>query len=352
MITLLIVVAFVLITSGACSLFEAVLYAIPAGEIEALDQRGLPSGRILKRLRRRIDQPIAAVLSLNTIANTGGGALAGALALGVLGPSRVIYFSILFTLAILLFSEVLPKTIGVVYSRRLATLTARSLQILILIFRPLIALTQLVTRSVWKDQQEHRVSDDEVLALVGLGLRSGDFKADEARVIRNVLALETKTIHDIVTPRPVVFALQVKTTVRTASADPTLKRYSRIPVYDNDAEDLVGVVHKVDILTAMASDKFDLTLDELMRPIHFVIESTSLDQLMRILLEKRRHLMAVLDEFGGLEGIVTLEDVLEELIGHEIVDEYDQIVDLRAFAHERRKNILTKGTLKVVRNEP
>ena len=342
MITLSIVVALVLITSAACSLFEAVLYAIPASEIEALDRDGHASGRILKRLRRRVDRPIAAILSLNTIANTGGGALAGAIAASALGPNRVGYFSAAFTLAILLFSEVIPKTIGVVYSRSLAAFIARPLQILVLIFRPLIALTQLATKLVWKGQQEHRVSDDEVLTLVGLGLRSGDFKAHEAQVIRNVLALETKTAHDIVTPRPVVFALGAQSTVRNAASNPEMKKYSRIPVYDEDPEDLVGIVHKVAILTAVADDKFDVKLDELMQPIHFVVASTPLDQLMRTLLERRRHLVAVLDEFGGLEGIVTLEDVLEELIGREIVDESDQVVDLRAFAHQRRDQVLGK----------
>ena len=192
MIELIVVVALVLVISAACSLFEAVLYSVPASRIEALERAGRPAGRLLKQMRRQVDQPIAAVLSLNTIANTGGGAIAGAMAASVLGASRIGYFSVAFTLAILLLSEVLPKTVGVVYARGLAPLIAHPLRALVVVFRPLVTLTQLATKLVWTGHHEQRISDDELLAMVGLGLRSGDLKPDEARVIRNVLSLETR----------------------------------------------------------------------------------------------------------------------------------------------------------------
>ena len=150
MLELQLVVGWVLVTSTACSLFEAVLYSVPATHVEMLAQSGRPSGRTLKRMRQKIDRPISAILSLNTIANTGGGAVAGALAASALGEGNVIYFSVAFTLAILLLSEVLPKTIGVVYSRQLASAIAQPLNLLVIVFRPLIALTQLATNLVWK----------------------------------------------------------------------------------------------------------------------------------------------------------------------------------------------------------
>ena len=343
MVELYLVVGLVLATSAACSLFEAVLYSVPTSHIESLERRGRPAGRRLRELRRRVDRPIAAILSLNTIANTGGGAFAGAIAARELGAGNVVYFSAAFTLAILLFSEVLPKTMGVVHAPRIAPWIAYPLQGLVVIFRPLIAITQLATNLVWKGPQEHRVSDEELLTLVGSGLRSGTLKQHEARVIENVLSLETRSARDVMTPRPVVFTLAAEATAREVAAMAELREHSRVPVFDADQDDIVGVVHRSDVLTAVANDQFELKLDTMMRPIHFVVDSTRLDELLRTFLDRRQHLVAVIDEFGGFAGVVTLEDVLEELLGREIVDESDQITDLRAHAHRRREETLSRG---------
>ena len=339
---LALVVGFVLVTSAACSLFEATFYSVSAGRVEVLEKAGRPSGLLLKQLRRRVDRPIAAILSLNTVANTGGGALAGAIAARELGEGNVVYFSAAFTLAILLFSEVLPKTIGVVYASRLAPWIAYPLRGLVIVFRPLIALTGVATRFVLKGREEQKVSDEDLLTLVGSGLRSGTFKQHEASVIRNVLSLETRTAKDVMTPRPVVFTLGAVVRTQEAAAIDELNKHSRVPIFDVDPDDLVGVVHRRDVLSAVANDRFDLTLDTMMRPLQFVIDSTSLDELLRTFLDRRQHLVAVIDEFGAFVGIVTLEDVLEELIGREIVDEFDQATDLRAYAHRRRDDILSK----------
>ena len=342
MVELYLVVGVVLVTSAVCSLFEAVLYSVPVSHIAALERAGRSSGPMLRELRRRVDRPIAAILSLNTVSNTGGAALAGAIATSVWGPSRVIYFSIAFTLAILLFSEMIPKTVGVVYNRRLASLVARPLQWLVTVFAPLLWLSRFATSLVLRGQEEERISDEDLLLMVRSGLRSGDFKPLEARVIRNVLALETKTARDVLTPRTVVFALGASTTTKDAVWNRHLDQYSRVPVNDENPEDIVGIVHRVDILTAVARDRFDVKLEELMRPVHFVVDTSPLDQLLRMFLERRQHMVAVIDEFGGFAGIVTLEDVLEELIGREIVDEFDHVTDLRAFAHRRREEILRR----------
>ena len=341
MTSLLVVVSAVVLTSAMCSLFEAVLYAVPKSHVELLRQSGRPAGRILFELRQQVDRPISAILSLNTIANTGGGAVAGALAASALGSAMLGYFSAAFTLAILVIAEVVPKTVGVVYARPLAVWIARPLHWLVMIFRPLIALTQLATRLVLTGNQEQRVSDEEVLTLVTSGLRSGDFTPHEAKVITNVLALERKMAQDVLTPRTVVFMLDASTTVKEAAENSALVKHTRVPIFDADPDDVVGIVHRVDVLMAMANDRFDTRVGDLMRPIDFVVETKPLDQLLRVFLERRRHMVAVIDEFGGLAGIVTLEDVLEELIGQEIVDESDQITDLRAFAHRRRGEILT-----------
>ena len=342
MTSLIVVAGAVLVTSACCSLFEAVLYAVPRNHVEALNRAGRPTGKLFYKLRQQVDRPIAAILSLNTIANTGGGALAGALAATAFGASNVIYFSMVFTLAILVFSEVLPKTVGVVHARKLVAVIAFPLHGLTVLFRPLTALTETLTRLILPKSTEHHVSDDELMSLVGSGLRSGDFKPYEAKMIGNVLKLEKHTAADVLTPRTVVFALEGTTTARDAAANPGLKKHSRVPVYDGELEDVVGIVHQVDILTAVARDRFETRLDTLMRPVHFVLNTTPLDQLLQSFLGRRGHISAVIDEFGGFAGIVTLEDVLEEVIGLEIVDESDQVEDMRAFAHRKRDEALAR----------
>ena len=339
---LILVAGAVLVTSAGCSLFEAVLYAVPGSYVEVLGRTGRRSGRILMGLRQEINRPIAAILSLNTIANTGGGALAGALAAVAFGASNVIYFSAAFTVAILVFAEVLPKTIGVVHARRLAPWVAFPLHGLTVVLRPLTAFTEILTKLVLPKHREHRVSDDELLTLVGSGLKSGDFKPYEAQVITNVLKLERRIARDVLTPRTVVFALDASLTAREAYANTALAKHSRVPVFDRDPEDVVGIVHRADILTAVAEDRFDVRLESFMRPIHFVVDTMPLDQLLQSFLERRAHMAAVIDEFGGFAGIATLEDVLEELIGREIVDESDQVTDMRELAHRHREKIMRR----------
>ena len=336
MVELSLVVGLVVLTSAACSLFEAVLYSVPLSQIDVLERAGRPSGPILRTLRAQVDRPIAAILSLNTVANTGGAALAGGLASNVFGSVWIGYFSAAFTLAILLFSEIIPKTAGVVYAHRLAEPIARPLQMLVLVFTPVIWLSRHVTRLVAIGRETDRVSDEDLLLMVRRGLRSGDLKPHEADVISNVLALEVKTAGQIMTPRTVVFTLQTDTTLADAAANTQLLQHSRVPVYDDDPDDIVGIVHRRDILRAAARDEFDTTLDQLMHPVHFVVETAKLDQLLHTFLEQRQHLVVVTDEFGSVSGIVTLEDVLEEILGREIVDEFDQVADLRAFARQQR----------------
>lgn len=337
MLALWVTVAAVLLTSATCSLFEAVLYSVPPSHVEALAQRGRAAGRILRGLRQNVDRPIAAILFLNTLANTGGATVAGALAAGVWGNAAVGYFSAALTLAILTVAEMIPKNAGVVYAKPLAAVIARPLELLVRVFAPVIWLGQFVTRLVPRPAHAVRVTDEEVLVMVRLGMRSGDFKPYEAAVIQNILALEAKTAGDIMTPRMVVFALGADQTVGEVRGHDRLLGHSRIPAYGKNLDDIVGVVHRPDVLVAIGNDRFDLKIEALMRPAHFVLDSTPLDRLLRIFLERRQHLVIVVDEFGGFAGVVTLEDVLEEILGREIVDESDRVADLRQFAQRQRQ---------------
>lgn len=331
-------VVVVILLSAMCSLFEAVLYAVPASTIESLEQSGRNSGLILKRLRSRVDRPIAAILSLNTISNTGGAALAGGLAAQAFSSEEYeLGFGVVFTLLILFFAEVIPKTVGVVYCRSLAGPIAGPLQLLVWIFSPFIVFLQLVTKVISGKNREERVSDEEFVMMARLGIRSGDLKAHEADVIENILALERKTAHDIMTPRTVVFGLNVNLTVGDARKHREMHNYSRIPVHTENNEEIVGIVYRHDVVSAIADDRWDLKLEKLLRPVHFVVENISLDRLLRAFLERREHLFIVMDEYGGLAGVVTLEDVLEEILGKEIVDEFDEVADLRAVAERRAR---------------
>ena len=347
MIELIIVVAAVILTSAMCSLFEAVLYSVPISHIETLAHENKTSGLILRRLRQTVDRPISAILSLNTISNTGGVSLAGFLfATAVMGEKNTgesfagIVFSIAMTFAILFLSELLPKTVGVVYSRPLSSMIARPLQLLVWIFTPFIVLSRLATRLVAKEQKEQDISDEELISLARLGRRSGALDPTEARVIQNILSLKSKTAHEVMTPRTVVFSLKDDLTVEETRNQRGIWSYSRIPVYEKDFEDIVGIVLRRDILAALTNDRGHRKLSDLMRPVHFVAESHSLDRILQMFLDRRQHLFAVIDEYGGLAGVLTLEDVLEEILGSEIVDESDRVDDLRELARRRRRQTL------------
>ena len=344
MLELAIAVSAAVLISAMCSLFEAVLYSVPLSHIESMAAEGHRAGHILQRLRQDVDRPISAILSLNTIANTAGATIAGAAALKVLGENWIGYFSAFFTVAILMFSEVIPKTAGVVYNRRLSLVIAQPLNILVVLFAPFIWLTGTVTKLISRGKVQHEVSHHELVSMARLGLKSGSIEADEVEVIQNVLSLQSKAVREIMTPRTVVFSLSADATVQEVKDNSGLLNYSRIPVYDKDADDVVGMTLRRDLLTAMADGEGETRVEELMRPVDFVAQSLSVDRLLRMLLERRQHLAMVVDEFGGLVGLVSLEDVLEEILGKEIVDEFDQVADLRELARQRRQKTLGEAT--------
>ena len=347
MVELLIVVSVVAATSAICSLFEAILYSVPIGHIEKLVQEGRASGLILQRLRKEVDRPIAAILSLNTIANTAGAAVAGAVALEVFGHSRVVYFSVVFTLLILMFSEVFPKTVGVVYSRQLSGLIARPLQILVTVMTPLVWFTRQITGLISKGHQEHHLSEDELRMMIRLSGQTGMLGKDEVDAITNIIAMKSKTVEEVMTPRIVIFSKSGQLTIGEVREEAATWTHGRIPIYDKNDEDIIGIVHRRHILTAIGQDQFDKKLLDFMHPVHFVPDDLSLDQLLRQFLERNQHMFVVLGEFGGVSGVVTLEDVLEDMLGQEIVDEFDVVVDMRELARQRRDELVQARQRKI-----
>ena len=337
MLTLAVAIAIAVLVSFSCSLAEAALYAVPWSSIERLRRKGSAVGELLYKMRTEVDKPIAAILTLNTVANTAGSTIAGAAFLSVFGPEHMALFAVFFTVLILTFGEIVPKTLGVAYPTPVASFLARPLAVAIMLLRPVLWLTGLLTRLLSPPSNAPQISEDDIRAVTSLSRQAGRIQPYEEHFIKNVLALDQKRVHEIMTPRIVVFSLPDTLTVAEAYADQRIWSFSRIPVYGEDNEDLVGLVERRTLGRCMQEGRGDAPLVEIMRPMHFVQESQSLDLLLRELLKARTHLFAVLDEYGGLAGVVSLEDVMEEILGSEIIDESDKVADLRALARERRR---------------
>jgi CBS domain containing-hemolysin-like protein len=350
MLELMLAFGFAVFISAGCSLFEAVLYSVPRRHIETGVHSGKKGWKVFRSMREDIEKPIAAVLSLNTIANTAGAAVAGAAATAALGHEWLGYFSAFFTLTVLVFSEIIPKTAGVVYSKSLGAIVAYPLKWLVWIMLPAIWLSSLITGLIARGKSQDAITAQELRVMARMSLRTGEIKAYQEQAIGRILTLQDKLTKDVMTPRTVVFALSEHLTLEEACRVRTDWEHSRFPVYDRDFEDVVGIVLTRELFIALADGKRDMTLTELMRPVHFVVETAKLNQVLMEFLELRQHLFVVLDEYGGLAGLIALEDILEEILGREIVDESDQVADKRELARRRRSRLTAKSAKQ--RNEP
>jgi len=325
-----------LFTSFCCSLFEAVLYTISTSQVEMLKKGGHRSADLLTALRTDINRPITAILTMNTVANTVGATVAGVSAASLFGEQHLIYFSAVFTLTILIFSEIIPKTIGVNYAVLLAPLIARPLAALVVVLRPVIWLCQLVTRLIPHNEEGNHVSAEELRTIATLSLQSGQIGADQERVINNILELGNKTVRQIMTPRTVTFSLEKETTIAEAmQLDEHLRHYSRIPLYHENFNETTGIVLYKDILRAAAQGNKDLRLAQIMLPVHFVPETAPLNRVLMEFFERNQHLFVVVDEYGAMTGVISLEDILEEIVGREIMDESDRARNMRELARRQ-----------------
>jgi len=340
MIELIIIVSLVILISAGCSLFEAVLYAVPRRHLELMLHENILGAKRFKRLKDNVDRPITAILALNTIANTAGAAFAGSVASAIFGYHWIGYFSALLTFAILIFSEIIPKTVGVVYARFLVSNVACLLTALVWIMSPAIWLSSFITRLIAKGQSDEEVTAEEIMAMARSSFRSGGIKSYQQMAIENILTLNEKMAKDVMTPRTVIFSLNENMTVEEAGNLDIDWEHSRFPVYDEDIEDIVGIVFTKELFMALARGKKGMFLTELICPVHFVVETAPLNMVLMDFLKLRQHLFMVLDEYGGLAGLISLEDILEAIIGREIVDESDQVADKRELARQRRKQLV------------
>jgi CBS domain containing-hemolysin-like protein len=332
MLLLIVYVLVALLFSFLCSIAEAVILSVRMAYVGLLEEQGHRSGALLRALKEEIDRPLAAILTLNTIAHTVGAAGAGAQAAAVFGSAYVAAASAILTLLILVFSEIIPKTLGARYWRRLAPATAYLLRTLIWLLYPFVAMAEWFTRGLGGGETGPTLSRPEFAALAAEGTREGQLREQESRIVHNMLRLRETPVAAAMTPRPVVLSLPEWMTVAGFFAAHAQTRFSRMPVYRDEPEHVTGFVLRSDLLLAQAEGRGDDAVGTFRRDIEVVPDGASLEQAFDRFLEQRAHIMLVVDEYGGMEGILTLEDVLETLLGSEIVDELDASTDMQAYA--------------------
>jgi CBS domain containing-hemolysin-like protein len=324
-----------LLFSFLCSVAEAALLSITPLYIEGEMEKRPKRARLLKQLKQdNVDRSLAAILTLNTIAHTVGAIGAGAQATLVFGNTWFGLFSVAMTLMILFFSEIIPKTIGAIYWSRLVGPTVFFVRTLIVMLFPIVWLSEKMTKVISRGKDITVFSRDEFMAMARVGAETGDIKDNESRIIRNLMQLRSLRVSDVMTPSTVISALSEDLTITDALQQIAVSPFSRLPVFKTDIDDITGFVLRDDVLLKKARGKGDGTLGSLKRDIFLVPETISVSILLERFLKNRQHIALVVDVHGATRGLVTLEDLIETLIGVEIIDEVDKIEDMRAFARK------------------
>ncbi len=333
MTILVVSIIVVLVVSALCSLSEAALYAVRMPYIRQLVEGGHSAGALLEKFKQNMERPITAILILNTAANTAGATVAGAQARALFGDASVIWFSASFTVAVLFLSEIIPKVAGVAFNRPIARALSHPLDVVINAMFPLVWLSQRIARVFQSNEPPRVASEEEVWHFAAISAEEGSILPFEAELIKNVLRLNDVIAKDIMTPRTVITRVASRTVVGDLKEIAPAWQHTRVPVFDNeDAEQWIGFVLKADVVEQLAADRFDVAVETLRKPLGFVPESAPGHLLLNEFIRQRQHIFGVVDEYGGLAGIVTFEDVLESLLGQEIVDETDVDEDMRAVA--------------------
>jgi len=314
---------------------ESVLLSTPQSFLIVKQNNGSQWATSFIDLKSSIDKPLSAILSLNTVAHTIGAAGVGAQAVKVFGEASFGIVSAILTILILVITEIIPKTIGARYWRNLTKLSYFTIKTMIIITYPLVIMAAFITRLISRDKSEQTISREEIAALASIGANEGLFSEKENKIIQNILKLKNIKVTEILTPRVVVAVADENLLMQDFLKNKDYLKYSRIPVYSGNDEHITGYVFRQEVFENLAEDKHNLKLKDIKRPILVFPESMMLFSLWEKLLEKKEHIALIVDEYGGLDGIVTMEDVIETLLGLEIVDEKDTITDMQQFARER-----------------
>ena len=324
--------------SFLCSILEATLMSTPISYISMREEEGYKPAVRFKEYKQDSSRPIAAILSLNTIANTIGAAGVGRQATIIFGSEWFGLVSALMTILILVFSEIIPKTLGTTRWKSLMGFATGAIGLLIVLMYPLVLLIELLTRLVSpKDAEEPAVSRDEVSAMANVAEEEGDLEEDENTIIQNLISMDEVKAFDVMTPRVVCEIAPESMTLKSFYKSKRYRHHSRIPVYADNDEYITGYILRMEALQLMAEDKFDLTLGEIRRDVATFDEDTTLDKIWDEMLSKDEQIAIIINEYGSFQGILTLEDVIETLLGSEIVDENDTVRDMQQLAREKWK---------------
>ena len=304
--------------------------------VSMLESEGRTGASLLKKYKQDIDKPISAILTLNTIAHTVGAAGVGAQSQEIWGDEFFALTSAVLTFLILVLSEIIPKTIGASYWRQLAIPAARIIHTLVIITYPFVLLSEFITHFFSSNHQPMTVSREEVSAMVNVGAEEGVLATTENRMIQNLLKLDDIKARDIMTPSSVVEMAEESMTLREFYRHDAYSTYSRIPVYNEENDDFIkGYVLRQTILEKLSEDKFELRLTDIVRPVLTFQENEPVSKIWEKLLAKKEHISVIIDEYGCFRGIVTMEDVIETMLGTEIVDEKDTVTDMQELAREK-----------------
>jgi CBS domain containing-hemolysin-like protein len=339
---LLLYVGFALGFSFLCSILEAVLLSVSVSHVEVLLEKGERAGGLMQKHKSNIERPIAAILTLNTIAHTVGAAGAGAEAAAIYGSQFIGLISAILTLLILFFSEIIPKTLGAVYWKRLTPFTAYSIEVVVYVLFPIVWLAEKITRRLRPDHAFPSITRLEMEAIARVSEKEGVLLEQENRVFHNLLQLQDIQVSTIMTPRTVVMALQQDHTIGEVLDSISLFPYSRILIYDSDLDDASMYVLRSEIFKLAAQGDKGVPLKKLGRFLYAIPESKPVAKVLEDFIERKEQIFLLLDEHGGTEGVVTLEDVLESLLGIEITDETDLVEDLRQLALDRYQRKLAE----------
>lgn len=326
-----------LVISFLCSIMESVLLSTPQSFLIVNQEKGRKWAGSFMNLKENIDKPLSAILSLNTVAHTIGAAGVGAQAIKVFGEASFGIVSAILTILILVVTEIIPKTIGARYWRGLARFSYFTIKGMIFLTYPLVLMSSGITKIFAKKDKGQTSSREEIAALASIGTEEGVFSEKEHIIIQNILRLKNVKVDNIMTPRVVLVIADEELGVDEFLKRKNYLKFSRIPIYKEKEENITGYVLRDDVMEKLAEDKHSLKLKDIKREIQVVPESIELFSLWEKLLESKEHIAMVVDEYGGLDGIVTMEDIIETLLGLEIVDEKDTIVDMQKYARDRWK---------------
>ena len=331
-----------MLISFLCSVLEATLMSTPISYITMKEDEGDRQATRLKAYKQDSSRPLAAILSLNTIANTIGAAGVGAQATKVFGSQWFGLVSAITTILILVFSEIIPKTIGTTYWKSLTGFCARTIKALIFILFPIVVCVEFLQKLISGKQSDTSISREEVGAMADVAEESGELEEDENEIIQNLINIDELTAKDTMTPRVVAAIAPESMTIKRFYKDRRFLHHSRIPVYADNDEYITGYILRMDALQLMAEDKFDVTLGDIKRSIESYSEDTQLDTIWDDMLAKKEQIAVIINEYGSFQGIITMEDVIETVLGDEIVDERDEVEDMQQLAREKWKKQAVK----------